>query len=242
MAAVDREMATNRLAIGRPGVAAWPVWRRPPGCWARRLRWLALAVALLPLLLVLAVDLSTAGRRYSDPTQVPPARVAVVFGAGVRPDGTPSPMLADRVQAAARLYQAGRVQKVLMTGDNGRPDYNEVAAMRRAAIAAGVPAADITLDHAGFSTYESCYRAAAIFGVREAVLVTQDFHLARAMYTCRQLGIDAVGLGTPDWGIYSPRVMATYTLREALATLNALWEVHLTQPRPTYLGRFEGIA
>ncbi|MCC6629397.1 MAG: YdcF family protein, partial [Chloroflexi bacterium] len=164
------------------------------------------------------------------------------FGAGVRPDGTPSPMLADRIQAAVRLYQTGRVQKLLMTGDNGQPDYNEVAAMRRAAIAAGVPAADITLDHAGFSTYESCYRAAAIFGVREAVLVTQGFHMARAIYTCRQLGVDAVGLGTPDWGVYSPQLMATYTLRETLATLNALWQVHLTQPAPTYLGRFEGIA
>jgi vancomycin permeability regulator SanA len=242
MAAVDQHMTTDRLPIGRPGVAVWPVWRRPPGGWPRRLRWLVLAVALLPLLLVLAVDLSTAGRRYRDPVQVPPARVAVVFGAGVRPDGTPSPMLADRIRAAARLYQAGRVEKLLMTGDNGRPEYNEVAAMRRAAIAAGVPAADITLDHAGFSTYESCYRAAAIFGVRAAVLVTQDFHLARAVYTCRQLGVDAVGLGTPDWGVYSSQVMATYTLREAAATLNALWEVHVAQPPPTYLGRFEGVA
>ncbi|MCC6627287.1 MAG: YdcF family protein [Chloroflexi bacterium] len=235
-------MPTDRLAIGRISIAPRlsalpPAWR-----WRRPLRWLALAAVLLPLLLVVAVQIGTAGRRYSDPAQVPPARVAVVFGAGVRPDGTPSPMLADRIQAAARLYQAGRVQKLLMTGDNGQPDYNEVAAMRRAAIAAGVPAADITLDHAGFSTYESCYRAAAIFGVRAAVLVTQDFHLARAVYTCRQLGVDAVGLGTPDWGVYSPQLMLTYTLREALATLNALWQVHLTQPTPTYLGRFEGIA
>lgn len=237
MAAVDQSLATNRWRSGRPGRAARSGWRQP-----RSLLWLALALVALPLLLVVAVQIGTAGRRYGDPAQVPPARVAVVFGAGVRPDGTPSPMLADRVQAAARLYQAGRVQKLLMTGDNARPEYNEVAAMRRAAIAAGVPAADITLDYAGFSTYESCYRATAIFGVREAVLVTQDFHLARAIYTCRQLGVDAVGLGTPDWGVYSPQLMLTYTLRDALATLNALWQVHVAQPTPTYLGRFEGIA
>jgi vancomycin permeability regulator SanA len=208
----------------------------------RRLRLLALGVALLPLALILGVHLATADRRHDDPARLPSERVAIVFGAGVRPNGQPSPMLADRLNAAAQLYVDGRVQKLLMTGDNGRPDYDEVGAMRRYAIARGVPAADITLDHAGFSTYESCYRAGAIFGVREAVLVTQRFHLPRAVYTCGQLGVDAVGLGTPDWGVYADPLMASYTLREALATLNALWEVHVTRPTPTYLGRFEGIA
>jgi vancomycin permeability regulator SanA len=220
--------APSRTRSGR--AARWRGWR-----------WLALGLLLAPLLLVLAVYLDTASYRYEQVTLTPPARVAIVFGAGLRPDGSPSPMLADRVRAGVQLYQAGRVQKLLMTGDNSRADYNEVAAMRRAAIAAGVPAADITLDHAGFSTYESCYRAIAIFGVRDAVLVTQRYHLPRAVYTCRQLGLEAVGLGTADWGVYAPQVLAVYSLREALATLNALWEVHLARPEPTYLGRFEGI-
>jgi vancomycin permeability regulator SanA len=235
-----------RVTLDRRGQAAWPapaaVGRAPRRRWPRRLMLLALALPLLPLALIAYVVLATEGRRYENPANVPAARVAVVFGAGVRPDGRPSPMLADRVRAAADLYKAGRVQKLLMTGDNGRADYDEVGAMRRYAIEQGVPAADITLDHAGFSTYESCYRAAAIFGVREAVLVTQRYHLPRAVYTCGELGVDAVGLGTPDWGAYSDGVMATYTAREALATLNALWEVHITRPAPKYLGRFEGIA
>jgi vancomycin permeability regulator SanA len=208
----------------------------------RRLLLLALAVTLLPPALILAVHLATANRRYDDPSRIPAERVAIVFGAGVRPNGQPSPMLADRVRAAVELYRAGRVQKLLMTGDNARPEYDEVGAMRRYAIEQGAPAEAIVLDHAGFSTYESCYRAGAIFGVRQAVLVTQRYHLPRAVYTCGQLGVDAVGLGTPDWGVYSEPLMASYALREALATLNALWEVHVTHPTPTYLGAFEGIA
>jgi vancomycin permeability regulator SanA len=202
---------------------------------------LLLGLLLLPLLLVAYVVMATEARRYEDPAGVPGTRVAVVFGAGVRPDGRPTPMLADRVEAGVALYRANRVQKLLMSGDNSRPDHDEVSAMRRYAVERGVAAADITLDYAGFSTYDSCYRAAAIFGVKQAVLVTQRFHLARAVYTCQQLGIDAVGLGTPDWGVYGDELMTIYTLRETLATLNALWELHVTRPAPRFLGPFEGV-
>lgn len=210
----------------------------------RRPGWLPalLALPLLPALLLGYVLLSTGPLRYSEPADVPAERVAVIFGAGLRPDGTPSPMLADRVQAAVQLYRLGRVQKLLMTGDNSSTDYNEVAAMQHYAEQQGVAAGDITLDYAGFSTYESCYRARAIFGVRQAVLVTQQYHLPRALYTCRQLGVEAVGLGTPDWGRYPDRVILPYTLREAAATLNALVALHLTHPAPTFLGKFEGIS
>jgi vancomycin permeability regulator SanA len=114
--------------------------------------------------------------------------------------------------------------------------------MQRYAQELGIPAEHITLDYAGFSTYESCYRARAIFGVEQAVLVTQRFHMPRALYTCRQLGIDAVGLGTPDWKSYHGVLILRYTVREVLATLNAVWQVHITRPLPTYLGPFEGIA
>ncbi|MBF2066748.1 MAG: YdcF family protein [Calothrix sp. C42_A2020_038] len=196
---------------------------------------------LSPLTFGWYVNAATNGRRYTDPTKVPTEKVAVVFGAGIRPDGTPTPMLADRVAAAVDLYKLGRVQKLLMTGDNSRNDYDEVTAMQRYAVSKGVPIEDITLDHAGFSTYESCYRAKEIFGVKEAILVTQNFHLPRAVYTCRQLGIEATGFGTPDWGIYSKTGVSYYTAREKLSTLKALWEVHVTRPLPTFLGRFEGI-
>jgi vancomycin permeability regulator SanA len=185
------------------------------------------------------VRISTQSLRFSDVQAVPPQRVALVFGAGVRPDGRLTRMLAERVTAAADLYKAGRVEKLLMTGDNSRADYDEVTAMQRFAIAQGVMPDDITLDYAGFSTYESCYRARAIFGVQRAILVTQHFHLPRAVYTCGTLGVEAVGLGTRDWGAYRDSLLITYTIRESLATLKALWQVHITQPLPTFLGQPE---
>lgn len=196
---------------------------------------------LIPLALIAYVALSTSARRYRDPAGAPAVPVAIVFGAGVGSDGTLSPMLADRVRAAAQLYQAGTIQKILMTGDNSRADYDEVSAMRRAAIARGVAAGDITLDYAGFSTYESCYRARAIFGVTRAVLVTQSYHLPRALYTCQHLGLDVEGLGTPDWENYPLQIMGPYSAREGLAILKALWQIHITRPLPTFLGPFEGI-
>ncbi|HEY0601807.1 MAG TPA: ElyC/SanA/YdcF family protein [Herpetosiphonaceae bacterium] len=208
----------------------------------RRTFGLLLCAILLPLMSSWYVATATAQQRYSLIEQVPQQRVAIVFGAGVRPDGRLSRMLAERVQAASDLYQAGRVEKLLMTGDNGRVEYDEVTAMKRYAVELGVRAEDITLDYAGFSTYESCVRAKDIFGVAEAVLVTQRFHLPRAVYTCQVLGITAIGLGTPDWGTYREDLLLQYTFRESLATLKALWEVHVTRPEPTFRGPFEGIS
>lgn len=218
----------------RPRLGSLLRFRRP-------LLLLLLGALLLPPLLVGFVAARTASYRYSDLASVPAERVAIVFGAGVRPDGRLTRMLSDRVNAAIDLYRQGQVEKLLMTGDNSRATYDEVTAMQNFALARGVPAADITLDYAGFSTYESCYRARAIFGVERAVLVTQRFHLARAVYTCRTLGVAAVGLGTQDWGAYRESLLVQYTLRESLATLKALWEVHVTRPLPTFLGPFEGI-
>ena len=202
---------------------------------------LSLLIAIcLPFVLIGHVRISTDTYRYANPDDVPEERVAIIFGAGVRRDGRPSRMLADRIQGGIALYESGRVSKLLMTGDNSRVEYNEVVAMQEYAIEQGVPAEDIVLDYAGFSTYESCYRANAIFGVNQAVLVTQAYHLPRAVYTCRQLGVEAVGLGTPDWEVY-PGVMIQYTMRESIATLNALLQVHVVRPEPTFLGQFEGI-
>ena len=200
-----------------------------------------LAVCVLLITLIWQVSAVTRRDRYNSVADVPARRVALVFGAGVRPDGRLTRILAERVDAAVDLYQAGRVQKLLMTGDNGQPEYDEVTAMQRYAVARGVPETDITLDHAGFSTYESCYRAHEIFGLNDAVLVTQSFHLPRAVYTCRQLGVDAVGLGTPDWGNYRGALLVRYSVRESLATLKALWDVHIARPLPTFLGPFEGV-
>jgi vancomycin permeability regulator SanA len=130
---------------------------------------------------------------------------------------------------------------LLLTGDHSRTDYDEVNTMRRYVLARGVPANHVALDFAGFRTYDSCYRARVIFGVTRAVLVSQRFHLPRAVYTCSQLGIESVGLGTADWGVYSKHMMLDYTGREWLASAFALWQLHVTKPLPTFLGKFEGV-
>lgn len=203
---------------------------------------------ITPLATLLYVGAATAPYRFSAAEQVPAVseadaqrlRVAVVFGAGIRGD-RPSRMLAERIEGAVTLYRLGRVRKLLMTGDNSRVDYDEVTVMARYAEALGVPPGDITLDYAGFSTYESCYRLRPIFGVEQAVLVTQSYHLPRAIYTCHALGVEVVGLAVPDWGRYADVLIARYTLREALATAKALVDVYLTRPQPTFLGPYEGV-
>lgn len=187
------------------------------------------------------VNLFTGSRRYTNISKVTPQPIAIVLGAGIFSDGTPTPMLADRVSAAAELYKQGRVQRLLMSGDNSREDYDEVTAMKNYAVELGVSPEDITLDHAGFSTYESCYRAREVFTIEQAVIVTQDFHLPRAVYICDRLNINVIGLGTPDWGIYPFRNVMFYSLREKFSILKALWEVHITRPQPTFLGPFEGV-
>ncbi len=201
---------------------------------------LILSTSVTTLALNFYVKTITSNRRYSNPSQIPPQRIAIVLGAGIY-NGQPSPMLADRISAAVELYKLGRVQKLLMSGDNSSEEYDEVTTMQRYAVQLGVPQEDITLDYAGFRTYESCYRANLIFGVKQAVVVTQNFHLPRAVYLCNQLGVDAVGLGTPDWESYRQETIIRYTLREFISTIKALWQVHITRPKPTFLGPFEGI-
>ena len=209
--------------------------------WIRRSLIGTLLLVVLPLGLSYYVDWSTSDLRFCNPQQVPPKPVAIVFGAEVYRNGQLSPMLAARVQQAVEVYRLGHVRKILMTGDNSRTDYDEVTAMKRYAAELGVPAEVIYLDYAGFSTYESCYRAREIFGVREAVVITQGFHLPRAIYTCGHLGIEVVGLETNDRGNYLKRVLARHMAREMLATVKALWDLHLRKPLPTFLGKYEGM-
>ena len=198
------------------------------------LLWFIISTLAIPIIATGYINLVTYSDRYSQSAQVPFEDVAIVFGAGLSVDGTPSPMLADRVKSAVKLYQNDRIHKLLMTGDNSAISYNEVMAMKRYAHDLGVPIKNITLDYAGFSTYESCYRAHKIFDVHQAVVITQNYHLPRAVYTCCQLGVEAVGLGTPDREIYGLRGMIPYLLREMLANVKALSEIHLTRPHPTF--------
>lgn len=163
----------------------------------------------------------------------PSRRVAIVFGARVYASGRLSAMLLDRVETAVQLYHDGKVEKILMSGDHSAIYYNEPDAMAAYAIERGVPAEDVQPDYAGLRTYDTCYRARAVFGLEEAILVTQRFHLPRAIFTCEQLGIQAVGVAG-DRRAYDPRSMAWSEMREVPATFVALVDVIRRSP-PTFL-------
>jgi vancomycin permeability regulator SanA len=199
---------------------------------------LAAGVALLfvPLIVIRA---DTSGRVISDPADVSHHQVALVLGAGLTRDGTPTWFLADRLDAAIRLYRMGKVDGLLMSGDNHTASHDEPGAMRTYAVAHGVPAAAITLDYAGFDTYDSCYRARHIFGVQSAVVVTQGYHAPRAVYLCRSVGINADALTVPDWGRVPAAKMIHYQAREVLADVKAMWDADVTTPSPPYLGAHE---
>jgi SanA protein len=170
---------------------------------------------------------------------VPTRRVAIVFGAGLWRNGTATPVLKDRVQMAANMYFAGKVEKLLMSGDNRFVEYNEPAVMREVALSLGVPETAIVVDFAGRRTYDTCYRARAIFGVTEAILVTQAFHLPRAIYECSRLGIDSVGVNA-DLRVYSKSSVLYWNARELFATVAALWDLNISHPVPV-LGNPEPI-
>ena len=172
-------------------------------------------------------------------SEIQTRRVAIVFGAGLWRDGSPTPILIDRVTAAADLFFAGKVEKLLMSGDNRFVDYNEPEAMRQLALSLGVPDDAVVLDYAGRRTYDTCYRAQAIFGVTEAILVTQAFHMPRAIYLCNHLGVDSRGVES-DLRIYRKSSVLTWNLRELLATTAALWDVNISHPVPV-LGKPEPI-
>ena len=233
----------SRSRFARPSIVRRFDFLRTPRRtqWRRWLATLLLLAIIMPLLFLAYVWSSTAPYRYDALADVPSRDVAIVFGAGLRRDGEPTRILGDRINAAIALYKLGRVPKLLMTGDNSSSNYDEVTAMHDYAVQRGVPERDITLDYAGFRTYDSCYRGREIFGVERAILVTQGYHLARAVYICRALGMDAVGLGAQDWGVFSDALMTRYTIRESLAILYSLLEVHITHPLPTFLGPYEGL-
>jgi vancomycin permeability regulator SanA len=196
---------------------------------------LALAAALFIAVFNAAVIWSAAPyiRDIGEIDDIEPADCALVPGALVYGDGRLSWVLQDRVDYAIALYDAGKVKKLLLTGDHGQKDYDEVNAMKDYAVAQGVPQDDIFLDHAGFSTYESMYRARDVFRASRVIIVTQAFHLARAVYDARQLGLDAEGVAS------NPRRYGNETkdaLRESLARVKDFFCVNLFHPLPKYLG------
>lgn len=156
----------------------------------------------------------------------------LVLGCGVREDGTPSHMLEDRLKQGVVLYNLGASPKLLMSGDHGRVDYNEVGTMKQYAVSAGIPSEDVFMDHAGFSTYESLYRAKEIFGAEKVIVVSQEYHLYRALYIAQRMGLDACGVSA-DYRTYWGQT--SRDIREILARAKDFVNT-IFWPEPTFLG------
>lgn len=230
---------TRRL----PGVRR-PHLRRPSGTtvrrWLRRAVLLGIVGALLAAVTVVAsvtwVRAGAKGHIYTEHS-VPAAPVALVLGAQVYAEGAPSPFLAARLELARRLYVAGKVRAILVSGDHMNWEYNEPGSMHRWLVDRDVPADKIVLDHAGFDTYDSCVRAKQIFGVRQAIVVTQTFHLERAVTLCRRQGVEASGVGDDTVKMYRmPWRMGS--TREYPAAVKAALDT-VTGRDPVHLGRRE---
>ncbi len=199
---------------------------------ARRLRKICLIVLAVPLIFcgfVTAQVVSCRRLICASQADAPVRPVAIVFGAV-------GSILTDRVLTGVELYKAGKVRTLLMTGDNSRDDYNEPDEMRSIALSQGVPSKDIVCDFAGFRTYDSLYRARDIFGVRSAILVTQGYHLPRALFIARKLGLDVVGVDAAKRRYVG---QGAFNLRELGAIQVAWWQAVVTHPRPKYLGKVE---
>jgi vancomycin permeability regulator SanA len=181
----------------------------------------ACAVALVAVLVPLIVVGEASRQRIFDERHVPPMQTALVFGAGVEPDGSPSAMLGERLDIAVRLFRDRKIQRILLSADDRAGD-RETPAMLARILAAGIPRERVLIDDRGFSTRASCVRARTAFGLRSATLITQAFHLPRALFVCREAGVAGVGVGASDWGNYTLATMVPHTVREALATTNAV--------------------
>jgi vancomycin permeability regulator SanA len=212
-------MSTITLPNTRRRARTNPRWRL-----LRRLVYLAIALALVAVVgLRLFTVLRYQGAVYGV-EDAPAGGVAIVFGAGVQPNGEPTDVLYDRVAVAADLYQRGKVERLLLSGHGGSGSAREPEAMRRTALRLGVPDAALVLDDAGLRTYASCARAHEVYGVDRAILVTQAFHLPRALLLCDALGVDASGVSS-DRREYPWRWRLSWQAREVVATAVAWWDV-----------------
>jgi vancomycin permeability regulator SanA len=210
--------------------------------WAHK-HWMLVLCTLVFVLVVGPVvyaDMSTENDRYTAADELPSYDLGIVFGAGVESDGTPTPYLQKRLQTAAKLYHAGTVHWLLLSGDNSTAHHNEPVAMGRYVESLGVPHDHIVLDYAGFSTYDTCYRAAAIFGVHRAILVSHGYHLPRALMTCNHLGVQGIGVAAENAGHVGRDFSVNYIVREVLSTDKAVLQI-MFKPKPTLLGKPEPI-
>lgn len=197
---------------------------------------LCLAVVGVTALLIVNAHIKTVGGKNiitaSPATELGDIDCIIVLGCQVKSDGSLSHMLRDRLISGIALYNSGAAPKLLMSGDHGQKDYNEVGAMKNYAIAEGVPSEDVFMDHAGFSTYETVYRAKEIFGAKRVIIVTQRYHLHRALYIAEKLGLEAYGVPA-DLNVYAGQSMRNF--REVLARNKDFFNC-IFKPEPTYLG------
>jgi vancomycin permeability regulator SanA len=192
----------------------------------------ALAVMLIFALLPFWLGAWQAGRIYTDVQSVPAADVAIVFGAGLTAAQAPSGVLDDRLKVAADLYRAGKVKHLLVSGDNQFVGYSEPDVMKETLVSKyGVPAEAVHADYAGRRTYDTCIRAHGLWGIDRAILVSQGFHLPRAIWTCRQLGIESVGVSA---SLHQYVKAAQFAAREALADYKAFIDLYVWNP--SYVG------
>lgn len=197
-----------------------------------------LAMVLLGIVAVTVINLIVTGSTKDHIlTQEQAAKLEnvdciIVLGCQVRSDGTPSHMLEDRLKRGVTLYEMGASPKILMSGDHGTQGYDEVNAMKKYAMDAGLPVEDVFMDHAGFSTYETVYRAKEIFQAKKVVIVTQTYHLYRAMYIAEKLGMEAYGVPA-EYREYSGQF--SRDVREVLARVKD-FGMALLKPKPTFLG------
>ncbi|MBQ8215919.1 MAG: YdcF family protein [Clostridia bacterium] len=198
-----------------------------------------LCLALAGIISIFAVNgaVTSAGKKKilspEDAAALEGVDCILVLGCYVHPGGNPSGMLEDRLAVGIDLYDKGAAPKILMSGDHGRTNYNEVAAMKKRAIEEGVPSSDVFMDHAGFSTYESVYRAKEVFGAKKILIVTQEYHLYRALHVAEALGVEAYGVSAD---LHSYWGQSQRDLREVAARCkDVLYGIF--RPEPTYLGQ-----
>lgn len=192
--------------------------------------WVGLFTGVFVFLCNIVVRAQTNAYIYDDAASAPEAEVALVLGAAIFENGAPTPIFADRIDTAIALYETGKVSKILVSGDNSTVEHNEVNPARLYLIGRGIPDQDIFLDHAGFDTYSTMYRARDIFSVSSVLVTTQSFHLPRAVFIARKLGIDAYGVRADT----RPVFLRNY-VRETFANVKAVLNL-IFERKPKYLG------
>lgn len=194
---------------------------------SRVIKWIGILILTIEILIPMPwiyVRNVTSKFIVTDPARLSLSEVGIVFGASVYRSGRPSPALASRLDGAIELYHTDKIKKLLMSGDNSQKTYNEVSSMKKYAISKNVPEEAILIDPLGTRTYETCLRSKNEFKFNRAILVTQSFHINRAVYTCRQLGIEAFGYAIDEK--FSLEEDVKNKIREIFAVINALWDLH----------------